>query len=220
MRLRLLCPIAGLLLSCGGVAQAAVIADFVTDFSITANPNGAWAYGTTTSLGGGLTLLTNPLDASGGGDIRYDWNPGPRTPLVGVLIPGSGSPAGILHPGAGGEMATARYTVQTSFTGFLDVAFMDGSQFATTDVHVARTGVSLFDAAIDPSNALRTFQATLTLQTGDTLDFVAGWGADSAINFDTTTFTAVLSEATLPEPGSMAMLALGVLGLTALRRRP
>lgn len=117
-------------------------------------------------------------------------------------------------------MATARYTVQTSFTGFLDVAFMDGSQFATTDVHVARNGVSLFDAAIDPSNALRTFQATLTLQTGDTLDFVAGWGADSAINFDTTTFTAVLSEATLPEPGSMAMLALGVLGLTALRRRP
>lgn len=218
MRLCRLCMLVSLTLLLGGTAQAAVIANFVTDFSTTANPNGAWRYGSTASFGGSLAVFTNLLDASSVGVQRYDWNNGPRIPLVGVLIPDSSPSWGILHPGGPGVFATARYVAQTSFTGFLDVNFQDG-HFATTDVHVLRNGVSLFDADIDGLHSSQTFQATLAIAAGDVLDFVAGSGPGGATSFDTTFFTATVSEATLPEPASIGLMLAGLAGLGVLRRR-
>ncbi len=218
MRLCLACALAGLTLFLGGTARAAVIADFVTDFSTTANPNGAWRYGVIGSSGDSLTVFTNLLDASGVGAQRYDWNTGPRTPLVGVLIPDSSPSQGILHPGGSGVFAAAQYVAQSSFTGLWEVSFQDG-HFATTDVHVLRNGVSLFDADIDALHSIQTFQVTLAITLGDVFEFVAGPGPGGAISGDTTFFTATLSEASLPEPASIGLMLAGLAGLGVLRRR-
>lgn len=210
--------IAALLMCLSGVAHAAVVADFVADFSSTSNPSGAWSYGYTTSLGGSLSLFTNMLDRSGSGDFRYDWNTGPSTPLVGVLIPAASASSGILHPGATGVYADARYTVQSAFTAYLDTAFAIGDA-TTTDVHVLLNGVSLFDAPIDGATPTQVFQASFAVQAGDTIDFVAGMGSNGSNQFDTTYFTATLSGSPIPEPMTIAVLSVGLGGLSLARRR-
>ena len=212
------CLLAGLTLFLGGTGRAAVIADFVTDFSTIANPNGAWRYGVVPSFGGGLSVFTNLLDASEVGVQRYDWNDGPRTPLVGVLIPDTLPSWGILHPGGSGVLATAQFIAQTNFIGFWNVTFQDGHA-ATTDVHVLRNSVSLFSDGIDTLNPSQTFQATLAITAGDVFEFIAGSGPGGNTSFDTTFFSASVSEAILQEPASIGLMLTGLVVLGAVRRR-
>ena len=212
MRWIALAALAGLV-SMGPVdARAAVIADFVADFSPLSNPAGPWQYGSTATLGGPLTVFPNVFDASGGGDVRFDWNPGPRTPLVGVLIPGVGSPTGILHPGGGGVFAAARYVAPGAMTVWVDASFSLGDQ-TTTDVHVLWNGASLFDAPVDAGNPTQVFQTMIVMGAGDTLDFVAGWGANATLSFDTTFFTATLHDSPIPEPATAGLLLATLAGL-------
>ncbi len=205
---------AALFLGTIGAAGAATIADFVNDFSTTTNTPGDWSYGAIASFGGALTLFPNHYqDVS-----RDDWNPGGRTPLVGRLNPGFGTPAGLLHPGSGGIYADARYIVPADVVAEISVSFAIGDPSTTTDGHVLLNGVSLFDTPIDAAHPASAFLTTISLHTGDILDFIAGDGGNG-VQFDTTLFSATLSEGVLPEPGTLAVLIMGLGGMGFARCR-
>ena len=166
-----------------------------------------------------LTLFTNVRDGSGIGDTRYDWNPGPIIPLVGLISPFSGTPLGIMHPGAAGQFADARYVAQSNMSATLDVRFSVGDIQTATDVHVLVNGASLFSAFLDNTAPEQDYLASIVLLAGDVVEFAVGWGQNANSSFDTTYFSATLLDTAIPEPAMTGLLLAGIAGLAGLRRK-
>jgi hypothetical protein len=182
--------------------------DLGCDFSFASNPNGVWQYGNSDSPGGPLHLATfaDTKDPVG------LWHPDSRTyypyvawngtPLARVDATDSWAvrPHQVAMEAApSGQFSVVQFTAPQAGTYALQVTF-EGIHFhhSTTDVHVLRGAVSLFDAQIDgyggfpgyhpiegpaPSAA---FTGSLALAAGETLSFAVGIGQNHSNSNDTT----------------------------------
>src|SRR6266404_8831710 len=123
--------------------------DAVRDFSIKANPNEAWSYGWTASLGGTLNLysVTDTTSVAGisvwlasgtyPADPPYVAHNDTATQIcfLSVCVP----PTYLhLHPGSGGQDSLVRWTAPAGGTFAISGAFegLDSAGPTTSDVHV------------------------------------------------------------------------------------
>lgn len=183
----------GVAVLAASAAASAQTFSYVNDFSATnGNPNGAWTYGYTSTLGGPLTL-----HATGGfsGTFEY-WstdfgfgvpaaakNLGPS--VINGLPPGEAALHGGFDPG---EFAIARFT-SPGITGDVTIVGSFGpGDGGSVDVHVQKNGVSLF-SVLGTFDA-QPFSLETSLAATDTIDFVVGRSTD--IFFDTTPVAATL----------------------------
>ena len=68
-----------------------------------------------------------------------------------------------------------------------------GADTATTDVHVLRNGVSVFDGQIRSQIDTSIFDLHLHVAKGDTIDFAVGVGPDGSMNNDSTGLKATIT---------------------------
>ncbi len=197
--------------------SADVVYDASTGFSTTANPNGVWTYGSSTTLGStfiqgvthgksfGIDYWVNDFNVSSpsithngtSGAIQYaniTWQPGQLG----------------FHPGSSGQNAVIRFTAPSAESYSLSSAFkgLDRTP-TTTDVHVLLNGVSLFNGVVNGFGSGPTFSNILSLSVGDKIDFSVGYGSNGTNLFDTTGLTATLT--VVPEPSGSLAFALGSL---------
>jgi len=226
-------------LGVGEKAQAApILFDVAADFSATSNPNGAWRYGWSTTTGSGFNLDTTQAVVSslnvwegipgsdGFGNPSISFNP-TVNPIV--LSGTSWEPDRVVfHPGRAGQNAVIRWTAVAAGMIDIDVSFQgrDSVTGATTDVHVLHNISPLFSGLVTgfgPGSG-PTFSDTLPVLPGDTIDFTVGWGVNETPLSDSTQLDARIefTAAAVPEPTSVALLAVGSMGLIVLpwlRRR-
>lgn len=168
--------------------------DPAADFSAASNPNGAWSYGWSATLGSPLNLYPDRITDCYGLD---GWNDEgiPDAQICGSL-PGvfhnntenTISFSGIvvqpgelgLHPGAAGQYSIVRWRAPTAGVYSL-LATFDGHQACgvgtTTDVHVLHNDVSVFDGAVlgaGDTSSMPPF--SLWVGAGETIDFSVGFG--------------------------------------------
>jgi hypothetical protein len=197
------------------LARAATLAAAL-DFSSTLNPNGSWSYGSTPTLGGTFTLLAagtcGPLAGwQGGGSATGS----PPFIYGGVGTCGGGTlTSGLLdlHPGMSGAYADVRFTNSAAGVFAISGIFEGIDPTPTsTDVHVLLNGVSIFDSAVNNFLVPNTFNLSRTLNVGDKLDFVVGFGADGSFISDSTGFDATISSvaSSVPEPASLEYVLIG-----------
>jgi alpha-galactosidase len=87
------------------------------------------------------------------------------------------------HPGPRGEYGVVRWTCPASGEYRLKAGFRAIDQQTTTDVHILHAGQSLFDGFVrlHDSGPYTAHEQTLRMESGDTLDFVVGWGNASHV---------------------------------------
>jgi uncharacterized repeat protein (TIGR03803 family) len=170
--------------------------DPAADFSATNNPDRAWSYGYSLTLGGPLVLYTNTLNADGLNVWLNDV--AAQTPNVycnptnitisntfGQVGPGAFG----LHPGTNGEFSVIRLTAPAPALYHVTGSFFgQASGGTTTDVHVLTNGVALLDGEVTgfgPGTG-PSFDIRVTLNTGDHLDFAVGIGTDGQSGKDST----------------------------------
>jgi hypothetical protein len=96
-----------------------------------------------------------------------------------------------LHPGPDGQCAVMRWTAPQAGQYAVNARFTSIAEKATTDVHVLHQGKAIFDDAInvgDRGNEAAC-EKTVSVNAGDTIDFVVGWG-NGNYGGDTTALTA------------------------------
>jgi hypothetical protein len=191
----------------GRWVPSTTVYDAATDFSPIHNPNGAWSYGWSSTLGSTFNIDQVPRHYGG----LDDWES--ALPLRGnVIHNGTDMPQYITertavyqpgqlgqHPGIDGEYSLIRWTAPAN--GSISIAStFSGTDFVgptTTDVHVLRNGISLFDGIVNgygPTSS-RSFTGNLTITTGDTIDFAVGDGPDGNYYYDNTGIAATISYA-------------------------
>ena len=176
--------------------------DAVRDFSIQQNPNGVWSYGWEATLGDPLTLymLTDTTSIPGmsvwykSGDKFWDGYPvlghNDTTKKICVSKTACVPPAYLfLHPGPSGEFSVLRWSAPSTGRFLIEGAFM-GLDFVgptTTDVHVlVNSKKSLLNGPITSYKWPLTFNLTVKVSAGDTVDFAVGFGKDGSYNDDST----------------------------------
>ncbi len=200
-----------------GACTQAQTYDVASDFSTVNNPNSVWSYGYSNDLASSITTYSGLYEVSPGFLAWNDSTLGPD-PFVGKNTTSSditystiNLPAGktIFHPGPNGQYSEVTWTAPDSAKYRLKSAFTGYDTFGTTtDVHVLKNGVSLFDADIVGYQTEEAFSADLILQQGDVLSFAVGYGPNQDYGFDSTGIAAHLtnlSTAAVPESGTMAM---------------
>lgn len=220
--------------------KAATIADAVADFSPTSNPNGAWSYGQEATLGGAFSLLTFNDSAHGLDAWATDANypGGDATPYIahnpsGSTITFSSFSVPVnelqLQPGPSGQFAVVRWTSTFATPTTITITGQFSSEDnhtsptpagTTSDAHVLRDGVALFNTNINGIGVTSPYSLTTTVSAGDTIDFAVGYGSNLDYSFDSTGLQAQISTiaSTVPEPGSLLLLLSGS-GLLMLGKR-
>jgi len=198
-------------------AAPSVQYDLGGQFSLSANPNGAWQYGyaTTPDPAGAVALDTEPADLN---PIGF-WHPTDSSyyPYVagnlGASSTTDSSGSWALRPGQIAMEASAdglysivqfvapaagSYEVQASSAG---VHF----RHSTTDAHILVGATHLLDAdidgyggdpafhALDGQSPQATYEGTLTLAAGDAVRFALGPGADGTNANDTTALQVLIT---------------------------
>jgi hypothetical protein len=172
------------------------------DFSLASNPNGAWTYGYTSSLGGTLhtypdssthpsglqAWIDNSIQSLGAPSVAYNPAASPTGDCC-TVQPGQLA----FHPGPNGEQSVVRWTAPADDTVKLAASFVgiDGSP-TTTDPHVLHNGVSIFDGTVNRLHAGPYFETTLTVHAGDTIDFAIGNGGNGFFS-DSSALDAVIT---------------------------
>ena len=220
------CTLAALL-SLGMIvaSQSASAFDAAADFSTNSNPNGVWSYGWSSTLGGTFNTYTNVDVTPPGFERRYsglsfDGWPGVERNSTGSNVFDASTlndlQAGqlALVPGAGGQDSIVRWTAPAAGTFSIATSFIETEQDANSvDVHVLTNNVSIFNAIMSGFGNPTSFAAVVTVQLGETIDFVVG---PNGFQPDDTTG---LSATVVPEPGTVLLVGLGVGGLVVTQSR-
>ncbi|MBW3623260.1 MAG: Ig-like domain-containing protein [Armatimonadetes bacterium] len=174
--------------------------DPAPEFSTASNPNGPWTYGQIAAAGAafqpyttggktaeGLDSWNSPDLGGASASVVYNatsqtirCNCGTATYQPGDLV---------LHPGNTGASSVVRWTAPAAGTFDLDALFTgyDHGSAPTTDVHVLHNGTSIYDGNVfGYLHTVGITRKTVTVQAGDTLDFVVGWGSNGNYNYDST----------------------------------
>ena len=176
------------------------IFDLAEGFAPDSNPNGPWAYGSSTSVGGAFTALTVPhVSPADGGESVPSWQLSSfQTPAVyrntsgNTITVGRGAatlPAGTVwyYPGEDGRpenYGVIRLTVPSGSAGNYELKAQvapvyPGAPQGDTDFHIVHNGRELFSRFLLPQ-ASADYTTVLAISEGDTIDFVIGRGADGA----------------------------------------
>ena len=216
-------------------ANAVVVGqyDIAADFSTSSNPNGAWSYGYSTTLGGSLILHASTTAHPAYTSIdNWHTDLGYGVPVIlrnstsvavtndtGTIVLGAGQLAS--HSGTSGEFSVIRFTSPAAGLFNVSGSFLGADLVGTTtDVHILLNGSEVFAGSVlgFSTGSGPSFNSNWSFSAGDTLDFVVGWG-NGDFTSDATLISAVITQ--VPEPGAAAMLALGGLALVlrSARRR-
>lgn len=195
------------------------------DFSTASNPNGAWSYGWSSTLGSGFNLssiATNGYaglaldgwlgtsDASGTPYVLHNNTTHPVTNAVSVYQPGQLAE----HPGSQGQYSIVRWTAPISGTFSIAATFSGLSSAGdSVDVHILHDGSSIFNSTVIGSPSPATFSGLQSVLAGDTIDFAVGFGSNGN-NFDDTT---ALSATIVPEPTTLGLVAISLASLLSFR---
>lgn len=143
----------------------------LTDFSTTANPNGVWTYGESTSGTFAADAGVNGTAWAGAGTSNFS-SIG-KSPLASGLV---------LTPGQTGASADLRWTAPADGTYTLSGTFNDFAGNASDDVSVLVNGVSVVSANVGASVTGGQTDVPIahsaTLHAGNTVDFLVGPGSD------------------------------------------
>jgi hypothetical protein len=223
--------IATFILGIAAKPSSSAIFNVASDFSLTNNPNGAWRYGWSSSLGSSFNLYSNVGKQTPTIDLWYDPTKKIEPPFVvhnSTASENNSHPTityqpGQLgfHPGYYGEYSIVRWIAPEAGNYSLATTFMglDHVGLTTTDVHVLHNNSLLFSNLINGfgASSAKSFTTTGTVQAGDTIDFAVGYGSNQTYFYDSTgldvtisTTPAGVSEA-VPEPST----ALGGLVFSA-----
>lgn len=196
--------------------------DLARDFSLTANPNGAWSYGWAPSIGGPFTPITvsGTVSVAGGIPIQY-WqlaagrypavyhNGGTNTwsPTEGTFPPS----ATWFHPGENGQpenFGVIRFSVPAGQGGTYDLWTSVEPHFlpayaGDSDFHIVKNGTELYGQFLAKDQST-TYTNRLALVAGDTIDFLIGRGVDSNLFGSGLKIQATLSPTTNPVPPEIA----------------
>lgn len=215
----------GVALLFGAVPAPAQTYDFVADYSIAGNPNGAWSYGWETFRGGPFTLMDRGwTDYSYGTQDVWSSSVAPSSPSIALAVtdinhPTLFVPAGTVntHPGYNGENPVVRWTAPASGTYLLEGWFIGNDHgwtwqqgvTTTTDVAVLRGPLEVFSGYVESYNVPLPFSVTLPLLTGETVDFNVGFGRNGSWWHDSTGLAATITKVsdlacTLPPAGMVA----------------
>jgi hypothetical protein len=203
------------LLVLAGTAHADEVFDLSVDFSTKKNPNSVWQYGysATSSLASGefrvdqQSTMVGPIgfwhptqgDKPGPGYYPYiAYN---STQVTQVGSKGWALSAGeiAMEASPSGQYSLVRFQAPKTGNYSVSARFV-GIHFglSTTDVHVLKNGVSLFDADIegyggDPkfhkvegANPAAEYSGKLQLKANDTITFAIGYGKNKTNSGDTT----------------------------------
>jgi hypothetical protein len=171
--------------------------DAKTDFSFTQNPNGAWSYGWSATLGGQLHLYGSPVLTSGFelwqdptitslNDPNLGYNP--RDTQFQYFPPQSM----IMHPGPQNQFsncvwtapAAGVYNIQAVFT-----AIWTGGPHG----YLLKNGVAVNDGALTQDNPWSVTLSSVSLAAGDTIDAAVGVGASGVFFNDNTDFSLTIT---------------------------
>ena len=212
-------------LAADNTAHAVAVYSAAGDFSATNNPNGVWSYGWSTTTGSAFNLdavkaTVSALnvwegipasDSFGNPSITFNSTSNPISISGTIWTPSRLA----FHPGSTGQNAIVRWTAPTAGLFAIDAVFQGRSQAAgaTTDVHVLHDSASLFNGAVlgFGSGSGPSFQGTVVVLAGDTIDFTVGFGGNGTYLFDTTQLDATISA--VPEPAKLTILASGAVAL-------
>jgi len=220
-----------LILSSGGRLSAETF-NLSQSFSADRNPNGAWTYGWSASIGGAFTPLTvQHVSSADGGVSVPSWQlTSFQTPAVyrntsgSTISIGGGAvtlPPGTVwyHPGEAGRpenYGVIRLKLPPGSAGNYELKaqvepIYPGAPQGDTDFHVVHNGTELFGQFLTPQ-ATASYTVAVALNEGDTVDFVIGRGADSTVYGSGLRIEANLEPTTStlpPTPGSGFDLAQG-----------
>ena len=217
----------------------------VTDFSTSANPNGAWAYGegqagvSFTAFTQAWTNLTGPITFTGSSTVQYWQSTSPTSlvPLIGENFGPAGAstccstvliPTDVLwmHPGQSDDAIlqwTAPASGTYSFSGTL--ALLDNSPTGVLAEGFKNATLLGSTTLISPAAILSPpsfgppvpFSGVVSLVTGDILSFAIN-NNGSFFN-DSTALTLEISSTPLPAALPLFAGGLGVIGLLSRRRK-
>jgi len=200
------------------------------NFSNSSDPNGAWSYGWSTTLGSAFTLDTSNTTAAYGLTGLGGWFAGASPEGVpSALRNNTASPITLgsfttYQPGQlalnmnGSQYSIVRWTAPSTGQFSVTATFSGLSSIGdTSDVHVQTNGVSVFDSFVNGSPSPTNYSATLTLVSGEHVDFAVGFGSNGNDHEDTTGLDATI--VAVPEPATLSLAGLGLGCLFALRFR-
>ncbi len=208
--------------------HVALAYDAAADFSIGSNPNGAWSYGWSVSLGSTFNLDTASTNAQYGLSGLNGWlgNQTPEgipyilrnTTASPIVVPG----ATIYQPGQlalnmnGSQYADLRWTAPSSGQFSIAATFSGLSTVGdSSDVHILLNGVSIFNSAVNGSPSPTSYSGVQNVTTGDRIDFAVGFGSNGNDHEDTTGLAATI--VAVPEPGPLGLVGAALGCLLSLR---
>jgi hypothetical protein len=194
------------------------------DFSTASNPNGAWSYGSSTSLGSAFIPSAIPTNgyvftgvngwlgsATGSGDPYVLKNTAAHTVTNNFSVYQPGQL--VLQPGGLGQYEVVRWTAPSAGVFGINATFTGLSSLGdSVDVHILLDGVSIFNSTVSGSPSPATYSGVQSILAGDRIDFVVG-NAGNGANEDNTALSATI----VPEPGTFGLMALGLASLLSFR---